>query len=241
MHIAAAILSSLVISSLSLLGVLSLTIRPQRLQKIIIYLLALAAGTLLADAFFHLLPESAEALGIELSLQVAFLSFLLFFVIEKVFQWRHCHQDDCQTHSFGYMNLLGDSIHNFIDGLIIAASFATDWRLGLSSSLAIALHELPQEFGDFGVLLHAGFKRKQALLLNFAVALVALLGTIVGSFWLNSAVINHYLLAVAAGGFIYIATADILPQIRAERDWKKLLSSLVVFLSGVAFLYFLDF
>lgn len=235
----AALFSSLLISLISLIGVFSLALNHQKLHKLIIYLLALAAGTLMADAFFHLLPESAESLGLKTSLEVAFLAFMLFFVIEKIFQWRHCHKENCHIHSFGYMNLLGDSIHNFIDGLIIAASFATDWKLGVASAIGIALHELPQEFGDFGVLIHAGFNRFKAVLLNFAVALVSLLGVVVGSFWLNDQLVNHYLLAVAAGGFLYIATSDLLPEIRAEKDLKKLISSLLVFGLGVLSIYFL--
>jgi zinc and cadmium transporter len=234
-----ALLATFLISLISLLGVFSLSIKHKLLHKIIIYLLALAAGTLMADAFFHLIPESAEALGIETSLLVTFLAFFAFFIIEKIFQWRHCHKENCHVHSFGYINLLGDSIHNFIDGLIIAASFAIDWRVGLSSSLAIALHELPQEFGDFGVLIHAGFSKKKAILLNFAVALVAILGTIVGSFYSGVESFNYYLLAIAAGGFIYIATSDLLPEIRAEKNVGKLLLSLLSFSIGAGLIYFL--
>lgn len=234
-----ALLATFIISLISLLGALSLAIKHKALHNIIIYLLALAAGTLMSDAFFHLIPESTEVLSIETALLFTFISFFVFFIIEKIFQWRHCHKEHCNVHSLGYMNLIGDSIHNYIDGLIIAASFSVDWKIGLSSTLAIALHELPQEFGDFGVLIHAGFDKKRALILNFATALIALLGTLTGALFKTNEVFNHSLLAIAAGGFIYIATSDLLPEIRAEKNIKRLILSLLSCFIGAGFIYFL--
>ena len=178
-----ALTSTIIISLISLLSAASLLLLKKQLHKIIAFLLALAAGTLMADAFFHLLPESIEVLGAELSLQVTFMAFLGFFLIEKLLGWHHCHKDHCEVHSVAYMNLLGDSVHNFIDGLIIAASFAVSWEVGLGASLAIILHELPQELGDFGVLLHAGLSKKQVVFFNFFVSLFAILGVLIGQ-WL---------------------------------------------------------
>jgi len=167
---------------------------------------------------------------------------VLFYLIEKIFHWRHCHQDHCDVHTFGYVNLIGDSIHNFIDGLIIAATFLVDVRLGITTSLAIALHEIPQEIGDFGVLLYAGFERMKALVLNFLVALTVVAGGIVGyflSFRLEGLLV--YLLPLAAGGFLYISTSDLIPEIRKETNLKKSLLSFTFFIIGILIMYFAKF
>ena len=237
-----ALFSTIIISLISLLSVAALLLLKKNLRKIIALLLALAAGTLMADAFFHLLPESIEVLGAELSLQVTFAAFLGFFLIEKLLGWHHCHKDHCEVHSVAYMNLIGDSVHNFIDGLIIAASFAVGWEVGLGASLAIILHELPQELGDFGVLLHAGLSKKQAVLFNFFVSLFAILGVLIGQWLFNfSESMIHYLLAIAAGGFLYIAASDLLPEIRAEKSFWKLFKSLLFVTIGIITIYLLKF
>lgn len=192
----------------------------------------------MGGAFFHLLPEAAEKFEGGGMFTIVLISFILFFFVEKLFHWRHCHKGKCNIHSFGYMNLFGDSIHNFIDGLIIAATFLTDVKLGFITTLAVALHEIPQEIGDFGVLLYAGFKKEKALVANFLVALTVVLGGIVGyflSFQLENFV--KYLLPVAAGGFIYISASDLMPEIRKEESLKKSLLSFGMFLIGVLFMY----
>ena len=140
------------------------------------------------------------------------------------------------------MNLVGDGVHNFIDGLIIAATFLIDIRLGITTSIAIALHEIPQEIGDFGVLIYAGFKRAKALILNFLVALIAMAGAIVGyflSFYVENLIV--YLLPFAAGGFLYISTSDLIPEIRKERDIKKSFVSFAFFLLGILIMYLAKF
>ena len=146
----------------------------------------------------------------------------------------------CDVHSFGYMNLVGDSIHNFIDGLIIAATYMTDVRLGLITSLAVLLHEVPQEIGDFGVLLYAGFEKKKALAANFLVALTVVAGGIIGfllSFMTESLV--NYLLPIAAGGFIYISASDLMPEIRKEESLNKSIISFGIFILGILLMYLL--
>jgi zinc and cadmium transporter len=140
------------------------------------------------------------------------------------------------------MNLIGDSIHNFIDGLIIAASFIASTSLGITTTIAIAAHEIPQEIGDFGVLIYGGFKKKKAIILNFAVALTIVFGGIVGYF--ISEVINHatiYLLPFAAGGFIYIAATDLIPEIKKELDFKKYMATLIVFICGILIMWLIKF
>jgi zinc and cadmium transporter len=193
----------------------------------------------MGSAFLHLLPEASGHLAPKELFSVVLFSFVFFFLMEKIFHWRHCHNGHCDTHSFGVMNLIGDSVHNFIDGLIIAATFAADIRLGIISSLAVALHEIPQEIGDFGVLLYAGYTRKQALLLNFAVALTAILGVLLGLF-LSGITSNllTYLIPFAAGGFIYISASDLMPEIRKETSLKKSLISFGIFTVGILIMYF---
>ena len=236
------IIVSFLIASGSLIGIFSLAVKKEFLEKILLFLVSLSAGTLMGGAFLHLMPEALEKLsGINL-FSFILISFILFFFIEKIFHWRHCHKGICEVHTFGYINLIGDSIHNFIDGLIIAATFLIDVRLGITTSLAIAFHEIPQEIGDFGVLLYAGLKRGKALLLNFLVALTVVVGGLVGyflSFYLESLTI--YLLPLAAGGFIYISTSDLIPEIRKETNLKKSLISFAFFLIGILIMYLARF
>ena len=162
--------------------------------------------------------------------------------LEKLLHWRHCHKKNCDVHTFGYMNLFGDAVHNFIDGLVIAATFLTDIRLGIITSFAIALHEIPQEIGDFGVLLYSGFSRKKALFANFLVALTAVFGGIIGYF-LSFQIENmtSYLLPFTAGGFIYIAASDLMPEIRKETSLRKSMLSFGVFLVGIAIMFLVKF
>jgi len=143
---------------------------------------------------------------------------VLFLLVEKVLHWRHCHKGDCGIHTFGPINLIGDSIHNFIDGLIIAATFLVDINLGIATTIAIAFHEIPQEIGDFAILLHSGMTKMKALLLNFASALMAVLGGIIGYFFFtNLEFILPYVIGIAAGGFIYIAGVDLFPILHKEK------------------------
>ena len=235
------IIASFLISVGALVGIFTLAMQEKKLNKILLLLVSLSAGALMGGAFIHLLPEASEKLeGISIYGTVL-LSFITFFFIEKLFHWRHCHKGKCDVHTFGYMNLCGDAVHNFIDGLILAATFIADIRLGIITTLAIALHEIPQEIGDFGVLLYAGFKKEKALLANFLVALTVVLGGVVGYFlsFLESYFI--YLLPFAAGGFIYIAASDLMPEIRKEQSLKKSLASFGVFLIGVLIMYLVTY
>jgi zinc and cadmium transporter len=237
-----ALISAAIISLGSLLGILTLAVNKHTLNKILLFLISLSAGTLMGGAFLHLLPEAAETLEPSLLFSLVLLSFVFFFLVEKIFRWRHCHKGECDIHSFGIMNLIGDSIHNFIDGLIIAATFATDIRLGIISSFAVALHEIPQEIGDFGVLVYAGYGRRKALLLNLAVAATAILGVIVG--FLISGIAENLLVCLipfAAGGFIYISASDLMPEIRKETNLNKSLISFAIFSLGIAIMFATSF
>lgn len=219
-------------------AVLLLLLKRDTLSKITLFLVSLSAGTLIGGAFLHLLPEASEKMDPESLFFITLLSFVVFFFIEKLLYWRHCHKDNCQVHTFGYMNLFGDSVHNFIDGFVIASVFLADYRLGVVTTLAIALHEIPQEVGDFGVLLHAGFSKTKAVLFNYSVALMVMAGGIAGYFVsFATGDIIKYLLPFAAGGFIYIASSDLIPEIRKELNVKKSAVSFLVFLLGIGIMF----
>jgi zinc and cadmium transporter len=154
------ILSSFLISLISFTGVITLAVKDDVLDKILLSLVGFAAGALIGGAFLHLLPEAVQiSTDTNVFLSLSF-GFFLFFLLEKLV-WRHCHKIKCEIHSFAYMNLVGDGVHNFIDGLVIAASFVSSIELGIVTSLAVAFHEVPQEIGDFGVLIYGGFKNQK--------------------------------------------------------------------------------
>ncbi|MBN2599091.1 MAG: ZIP family metal transporter [Candidatus Thermoplasmatota archaeon] len=231
-------LATFIVSLISFVGVASLALNEKVLNKILLVLIGLSAGALMGGALLHLLPEAVEK-NSDLSVYMLVLvGFILFFLIEKVLHWRHCHKGKCDVHTFHYMNLVGDSIHNFIDGLIMAASYVVSLPLGITTTIAIATHEIPQEIGDFAVLLYGGFSKKKAILLNFVVALTAVIGGIVG-FFVSSLVENIviYILPFAAGGFIYIAATDLVPEIRKELDMKKYMATLLVFICGILIMW----
>lgn len=227
------LLATFLISLGSLIGVLTLSLDQKRLQRGLYYFVALSCGAMMGAAFLHLLPEAIELLPGKTALTITLFSFIGFFIIEKGLHWRHCHQADCDQHSFGFMNLIGDGIHNFLDGLIIAATFTSGSGLGWATVLAIALHEIPQEISDYGVLLYSGWSRKQALIANFLVALTAVAGGLIGYYLTTEAGFSSILTSIAAGGFIYIAASDLLPEIRKETSLKKSGYLFAAFLFGI--------
>jgi len=186
----------------------------------------------------HLLPEAIEISNKSTNIFIyVIIGFVIFFVLEKLL-WRHCHEKVCPIHTFAYLNLIGDGVHNFIDGLVIAASFVVSIPLGTASTFAIAAHEIPQEMGDFGVLIYSGLKPKKALFLNFLSALAAVAGGVAGFYllpYMESAKI--YLLAIAAGGFLYIAAADLVPELHKETDTKRTVLSFASFLIGIILIW----
>lgn len=185
------ILATGLISLGALVGVFTISLNQRTLQRWLINLVALSAGTLLGGAMLHLLPEAVEELDGQTPFVIATFAFIGFFIVEKLLRWRHCHDEEhTEKHTIGIMNLLGDFFHNFLDGVVIAGAFMTSPGLGIATTTAVALHEIPQEIGDFGVLLHSGFKRTKALLLNFFVALSVIFGGVIG--YLMSNVIEGF-------------------------------------------------
>jgi zinc and cadmium transporter len=207
------------------------------LNKIVIFFVSFSAGALFGDAFIHLLPEAVEESGFGLETSLSLLAgIVLFFIVEKFIHWRHCHHATTKSHphNFAYMNLIGDSVHNFIDGLIIGASYMVSVPVGVATTIAVVLHEIPQEIGDFGVLIHGGFSITKALMINFLTAVTAVLGTVV-ALALSEFVdgLTLYLVPFAAGSFIYIAGSDLIPELHKEIGWKKAALQLFTFLLGI--------
>lgn len=233
MAITYGILSVLAISIISLIGVITLSTREHLLRKYVFLFVSLAVGALLGDAFIHLIPESIETLGSATLVGVLIMiGILVFFIIEKVLHWHHHGLDEeNHTHPIGKMILISDGFHNFIDGVIIGASYMVSTEVGIATTIAVMLHEIPQEIGDFGVLLHAGYTKARALLLNFLSALTALVGlgvvVLIGAY-AESLIV--WLLPIAAGGFIYIAIADLIPELHKtkHRGFAVLQSVIVV-------------
>lgn len=228
------LLATILISLGSFVGSFTLSLNKKLLEKIVFYLVALSAGVLFGGAFLHLLPKASEQLAATPLFLILMISYIFFLVIETFLHWHHCHEPGCPKHSTGWMNLLGDSIHNFIDGLIIAAAFLSSPQLGIVATIAVAIHEIPQEISDFGVLIHSGFERTRALILNFGVALVVVAGGLVGFVLADRAeALIPWLLPFAAGGFLYVATSDLIPQIKQDQSLKKSLLNLGIFGGGI--------
>jgi len=230
------ITSVLLVSLISFVGVFTLPIKPEKLKKITMLLVSLSAGTLLGDAFLHILPEVIEEnAGFNLWLWLIG-GIILFFILEKIICWRHCHipTSENHPHPVGMMNLIGDAFHNLLDGVLIAGSFMAGIPLGIATSIAVIAHEIPQEIGDFGVLIHAGYSRKRALFLNFLTAITAIIGAII-TWIIGSSIenISAVILPLTAGGFIYIATADLIPELKKDLGWQKSLVQLAGILGGI--------
>jgi zinc and cadmium transporter len=218
-------------------GAFSLLMSKEKLNKITVFLVALAIGALLGGAFFHFIPESLEKMPVYLVVIFIFLGITLFYLIEKYLHWHHCHKNGkCETHPYTKLILYGDGVHNFIDGLIIASSFIISIPLGILTSLLVMAHELPQEIGDFGVLIYGGYTRKKALLYNFISQLTAVFGGILGYFFLGIKDYAIYVLPFAAGGFLYIAINDLIPEVFKEKSIEKKILNLLFIIIGIIIL-----
>jgi len=227
-----------IVSAISLVGVFFLSMREERLRRILHWLVSFAVGALFGDAFIHLLPESFEAAGPGITVPLLAISgILLFFVLEKFMLWRHCHVPTSAHHPHPVvaMNLIGDGIHNLLDGMIIGAGYQVSPALGLSTTLAIILHEIPQEIGDYGVLVHGGLSPQKALRFNFLSALISLVGAFLSlAVGFHSESFSFFVLPMTAGGFIYMAGTDLIPELRHETDLGQSFAQLFFISLGVA-------
>jgi zinc and cadmium transporter len=230
------------VSLISFVGAIFAGLRENVLRRLLMALVGFASGTLLAGAFINLLPE---ALSPELSLDMttAFyfvvLGIMIFFTMEKFLHWRHCHEEGCEVHAFAYTNLIGDGVHNFIDGMIIAATFVARFDLGLTTTLAVIFHEIPQEIGDFAVCIYGGFSKRKALTYNFISALTAFLGAIITYYVVYLRDNYALLIPFAAGGFIYIAATDLMPELHKKSHAGESIVQLVSILLGIGLIAYL--
>ncbi len=237
-----------IVSLLSLIGALALSFRALNRHGVMLGLVAVAAGTLLGDVFLHILPEAVSASdGFTARLgTLALAGFIIMFVLEVALRWRHSHAEHVDNphhpHSpaldvqpFGWLNLVGDALHNLLDGVVIAAAFLVDVGLGWATAVAVAIHEIPQELGDFAVLVRSGMAAKRALLLNLGSALFAVVGaSAVLALDLSVHTLETIALPLIAGAFVYIAAADLVPELHHHSKGADAVLILMAFLVGVA-------
>lgn len=234
------ILANVAVSLIGVVGAYSLINFFVKSHSKIMVLVSFAAGSMIAVSFFDLLPTAIAGHGnIMLMMEFLVLGFVIFLMLEKAFFYYHCHEENCERHTSVKLVMVGDSVHNLLDGVAIAASFLVSPALGLATTLAIIIHEVPQEVGDMGVLVHSGFSNTKALVFNLLSGLFAVFGGVVGFYYLHRfETYIPYILALTAGGFIYIAAADLLPEIHAESDTRTKISiHSFVFILGILVLW----
>lgn len=238
------IAATLVVSLISVIGIFFLSLKEKTLHKILHILIAFSAGTILGTAFLDLLPEALEIIEESVVYIYVALGFALFFFLERFVYWYHGHghttdiekeaEEKSVTKTFIYLNLIGDGIHNLLDGMIIAASFPLGTSIGLAATLAVIFHELPQEMGDYGILIYGGFERGKAILSNFVVALSTVFGGFLALLFIAAvSALEGALIAVAAGGFIYLSASELIPELKEERDFFKSLTQFATFILGL--------
>lgn len=236
--------SVIIVSLISLVGILFLSLNEINLKKYLNIFISLAIGALLGGAFIHIIPEAIkDSNNITLTGLFFVVGIILFFVLEKFLHWHHHGENKGQcVHPVGKLILFSDGIHNFIDGIIIGASFLINIQVGIATTIAVILHEIPQEIGDFGVLLHAGYTKKRALWLNFISALFAVVGVFV-SFIVGDLMENFivWVLPIAAGGFIYVAIADLIPELQKDKKIKRSFLQVLTVVVGVFLMFLLTF
>lgn len=231
------VISGIGMSLVALVGLVTVLMPRPMLERLLLPLVALAAGSLLGGAFFHMLPEAIDAMGNRLAVYVWLMAgFVTFFVLEQFLHWHHCHRANHDAHRpLGYLVLLADGLHNFIGGLAVAGAFIVDIRVGIITWLVAAAHEVPQELGDFGVLVHSGWSRRRALVWNVLSASTFLLGGLI-AYALSDTLDVAVLLPFAAGNFIYIGAADLLPEIAGETSTRDKIEPSATFFVGLMLL-----
>jgi zinc and cadmium transporter len=218
-----------------------LLIKQETRRRFTFYAVSYATGTLLGAAFLGLIPHAVHHLSVDKVLPAVLVGLILFYLLEKLAVWRHCHNADCEVHSSaGLLILMGDSLHNFVDGVAIAAAFAGSVELGIATSIAVIAHEVPQEVGDFAILLESGYSRRRAFAYNMLSSLFALLGAILAYFLLTPLQgVVPYLMALSGASFIYIALADLVPSRRHATSFVGVACEFALMVLGIATIAFL--
>jgi zinc and cadmium transporter len=244
------IIATITVSFFSLTGMISLSLKEETLHKVLFFLVAFSAGSILGAAFFDLLPESLELVSGSIVFVYISLGFTLFFILERFIHWYHGHghesdlsvttKDKKSVKDFAYLNVIGDAIHNFIDGMIIAASFIAGFSIGIATTIAVIFHELPQEMGDYGILVYAGLKQKKALLINSISALTVVFGGVFTIIFIRVVeTLSGFLIAFSAGSFIYLAASELIPELHEEESFKKSAIQLLIFILGMTLIWIL--
>jgi len=243
------IVATFAISLLSLVGIFTLSVSEVKLHKLLSVLIAYSAGTILGAALFDLLPEAVEIVERNLVFPLVACGFIVFLFLERILYWYHGHGHSHEfedkkrkgpTMEFAYLNLIGDFVHNFIDGMIIAAGFLNSFNVGLATAIAVAFHELPQEIGDYGILVYAGFDRRKALIYNFAAALSIILGGVFGSFFIASVeYLSGWMVAFSAGAFIFLSASELIPEMHDEESRVRSAIQMLILVLGMLTIYYL--
>lgn len=237
-----AFLSVFLVSLVSLIGTFTLSLNKSLLRRFVSLLVSLAVGALFGDAIIHLIPEALSSFDkSEVAGFFIILGIIVFFALEKFLHWHHHHEPTPHTHTVspvGRIVLVSDGVHNFLDGIIIGAAYMVSVEVGMATTLAVILHEIPQEIGDFGVLIYAGYTRTRALVVNFLSALVAMFGLFF-AFFLGNTIesVVPALIAIAAGSFLYIAGSDLVPELQKTYEFKKSFVQFLAVIVGVALMF----
>ncbi len=240
-----ALTSVTVVSLIALIGIVFIHLRVKKLQRIVSILVSFAVGALLGNAIFHLLPEAYETIENTSHVAILFLlGVLVLFVLEKFLHWQHDHSLEAkppQIKTFGYISLFADGFHNFTYGILIGAAWLVSPEIGLATTIAIILHEVPQEISDYAILIHAGFSKKKALFVNFMAAISAIMGTllilIIGT---SIEDFSYYILPFAAGGFVYLACSDLIPELHKKNTTKSSLGQFGGIILGIILMYLIS-
>ncbi len=234
--------STFAMSLIAWIGIFALAFNEKTLKKIILFLVAFSAGSLIGGAFLHLIPESINKSGnqIDIFLWILF-GFSIFFLMEQFLQWHHCHKVPSEHKKpVTYLILVSDALHNFIGGLAIAGSFLVNIQTGIITWIAAAAHEIPQELGDFGILVHGGWSKNKALLFNFFSALTIVPAALI-VYFVSSGIDTTFLLPFAAGNFIYIASSDLIPEVKSGESLSKGIAYFIFFLLGLSLMLLVKF
>ena len=233
--------SAAVVSLISLVGVFTIMVGVQRLDRVVPLLISLAVGGLFGDALVHLLPEAfMDSTSAAMTSLYVIIGIMLFFLLERFLHWHHEHhaQSLNPVHPVAYINIVSDGVHNFLDGLIIGASYLVSVPIGVATTVAVALHEVPQEQGDFGILLHAGFTPRKALLMNFLSGIIAFVGVVISLLvGPNVSEYTAFMVPLTAGGFIYIAGSDLIPELHHEHELPGSLAQFAMVGVGIGLMY----
>lgn len=229
------LVSVIAVSAISLIGVFALGFRQERLERMLFYLISFSAGALLGDVFLHLLPELMEGESAVEGGAYVLAGIMLFFLLERFINWHHSHRShDEGVHSVVHLTIIGDALHNFLDGMIIAASFLVSVPVGIATTTAVIFHEIPQEIGQFAILVHGGWSRKKALLYNFFSALAAVVGAVlVLALAGGVSEAPSWLIGISAASFIYIAMSDLIPELQRASSGRRFSFQLLAMVIGI--------